>query len=94
MYADSPTDKEMESNGLTDYDIFNINLTKSYPDIMLKSEFLATLTGFSDIEDGLGYNGRALANHFFTGHGQDFIFSAESNPSREVRGSSRFNSRV
>lgn len=92
MYGDAPSEALMKANGMSKYDIFNINLTKSYTETYLKTELKSTLVGFSDIEDGFGKNGRALANHFFTGQGQPFTFAAGSNPSNEVKDSERFKS--
>lgn len=88
--ADSPSEQTMRQNGMSSYDIFNINLTKSYTETYLKAELKSTLFSFSDIEDGFGENGRNLANHFFVGNGSSFTFIEGSNPSNEVRDSSRF----
>ncbi|WP_452219809.1 PAAR-like protein [Lacinutrix salivirga] len=90
IYADQPSEKLMKANGMTDFDVTNINLTKSYPTLYLKAEMKAVLWGFSDIEDGFGKNGIALANHFFTGQGQNFIFDNSSNPVREIKDSAKF----
>ncbi|KQS89916.1 hypothetical protein [Chryseobacterium sp. Leaf394] len=92
IFGDAPSEAVMKANGMSKYDIFNINLTKSYTEAYLKTEMKSTLVGFSDIEDGFGKNGRALANHFFTGQGQPFTFAAGSNPSNEVKDSARFKS--
>ncbi|MBV8326115.1 hypothetical protein [Chryseobacterium sp.] len=90
MYGDAPSEEVMKANGMSKYDIFNVNLTKSYPEAYLKAELKTTLVGFSDIEDGFGKNGRAIANHFFTGQGQPFTFGPGTNPSNEVKDSDRF----
>ncbi|MGY3793350.1 DUF4280 domain-containing protein [uncultured Aquimarina sp.] len=90
IYADAPSESTMKKNGMSGYDITNINLTKSYPTAMLKTEMKAVLWSFSDIEDGFGKNGRDLANHFFTGQGSNFIFDNNSNPVREIKDSSQF----
>ncbi|WP_108868966.1 DUF4280 domain-containing protein [Aquimarina aquimarini] len=93
IYADTPSNSEMKRNGMTDFDVKNVNLTKSYPTAYLKAEFKSVLWGFSDIEDGFGKNGRDLANHFFTGQGQPFIFGPDSNPVQEVKDSDQFKSK-
>ncbi|WP_299219226.1 PAAR-like protein [uncultured Aquimarina sp.] len=90
IYADAPSESLMKKNGMSDYDVKNINLTKSYPTAMLKTEMKAVLWSFSDIEDGFGKNGRDLANHFFDGHGSNFIFDNDSNPVREIKDSDQF----
>lgn len=90
MYGDAPSEAVMKANGMSKYDIFNVNLTKSYPNGYLETELKTTLVGFSDIEDGLGKNGRDIANHFFTGKGMPFTFAPGSNPSNEVKDSDRF----
>ncbi len=90
LYGDAPSEAVMKANGMSKYDIFNVNLTKSYPNGYLETELKTTLVGFSDIEDGFGKNGRAIANHFFTGKGMPFTFAAGSNPSNEVKDSDRF----
>lgn len=88
--ADSPSEQTMRQNGMSSYDIFNVNLTKSYTETYLKAELKTTLLSFSDIEDGFGENGRKLANHFFVGNGSPFTFIEGSNPSNEIKDSSRF----
>ncbi|RLJ98630.1 PAAR domain-containing protein [Tenacibaculum discolor] len=93
-YADNPDEAKMKQNGMSDYDIFNVKLTKSYPEAYLKAEMKVTLWLFSDIEDGFGENGIRLANHFFSGGGKDFEFNQSSNPSIEMRDSERFKSFV
>lgn len=90
IYADAPSEKLMKANGMTNYDVTNINLTKSYPTLYLKAELKTILWGFSDIEDGFGKNGVALADHFFTGQGKNFIFDNNSNPVREIKDSAQF----
>lgn len=90
MYGDAPSEALMKANGMTKYDVFNVNLTKSYPEAYLKAELKTTLVGFSDIEDDFGKNGRIIADHFFTGGGQPFTFAAGSNPSNELKDSDRF----
>lgn len=90
VYADAPSEALMKQNGMTSYDITNINLTKSYPETLLRTEMKSVLWGFSDIEDGFGKNGIALANHFFSGQGAPFTFDSNSNPSREVKDSTDF----
>lgn len=90
VYADAPSEKIMTKNGMSSYDVFNINLTKSYSEILLRGEMKTILWSFADLEDGLGKNGRDLANHFFYGKGSDFVFDNDSNPSREIKDSSQF----
>lgn len=92
MSGGAPSEAVMKANGMSNYDIFNVNLTKSYSESYLIAELKTTLVGFSDIEDGFGKNGRDIANHFFTGQGQPFTFAAGSNPSNEVKDSERFKS--
>jgi len=94
IYADAPSDKVMKKNGMSDYDILNINLTKSYSTAILKAEMKTVLWLFSDVEDGFGKNGRDLANHFFEGQGRPFIFDNDSNPVRELKHFCRRYSRV
>ncbi|MEQ3500671.1 PAAR domain-containing protein [Tenacibaculum sp. SSH1-16] len=91
-YADAPSEAKMKKNGMSDHDIFNVKLTKSYPEAYLKAEMKVTLWLFSDLEDGFGENGIQLANHFFSGGGKDFEFNQNSNPSKEIRDSKRFKS--
>lgn len=89
-YADAPSESSMKQNGMSSYDIFNINLTKSYPNSLLEAEMKSVLWSFSDIEDGLGKNGVQIANHFFNGKGLPFTFKSGSNPSNEIKDSDRF----
>ncbi|MCX8523664.1 hypothetical protein OF897_06980 [Chryseobacterium formosus] len=89
-FGDNPNKEMMKANGMSDYDIFNVDLTKSYTETYLKTEFKGTLVGFSDVEDGFGQNGRDLANHFFSKQGIPFVFGVGSNPSNEVKDSGRF----
>lgn len=89
-YADNPSENLMTQNGMSRFDIFNINLTKSYPNAFLETEMRSVLWGFSDIEDGFGGNGLQVVNHFFNGQGVPLTFGTGTNPSNEIKDSDRF----
>lgn len=90
IYGDAPSEMLMKQNGMTDYDIFNVNLTKFYFDEILMTDMKSVLIGFSDVGN-TGKNGADLANHFFSGKGMPFTFENDSNVSKEIKNSERFN---
>lgn len=90
-YADSPSERVMNENGLSGFDIYRINNLKELSETELKMTFWGTLFLNSDAGD-FGATGRKVANHFISGGGVPLIFDESSKLAQEIKGSSDFES--
>lgn len=85
IYGDDPDYETMIQNGMTKGDILNIYmLIDLYSDTALEDAVRDTL------RLAAGENGADLAEHFFTGGGEPFVFLQGSNPSNEIKNSEEY----